>query len=661
MQTGLAKPSLDADLASQNARVTELERDVALLRRVLATAHKSAVEAAAAARQQAVSVLMKLAKATAPQDEIMPTQYTHYERVHAFLDVELPPKISTAFNKVVLEPLDAWAAEITATHADVADADVKRRSFDHYRVKVESLATKRRDLQMKGKVVSKSDEERGVRNDEKLATAAAAYGAARDRAVGRLAVVLADAPAHLDSLLLRIMQYEGQLFKEGSACVRAFEPFINELRAASTARAAAAGDTAVRVERAVRAAHEARVAGGDGASGGPTPSAAATAAVAVVIAPTPTADNPFSGTTTAHVAVVPSAPVAIAPAKPAAPAVAVAGAGNPFPAPAPTATASAGNPFPAPAPTAAAGNPFGSGPASAAAPSAAVGGTSRGGAAVVVASSGSGNPFGARSAPPLTAALPDSPADEPLEDRGGPDDGGGHPSAAIATLRSRFRGLFGGGHHDTAAKAAATAATLDDPNDGSSSANIASDDPTPSSASSFAHPVPAAVAAAPRPAPGADAFATWPAVAPAAAPNADVSGGASGNAGVGWADFGAAAAAPAPPKPPRQQQQREVAPVQAAVPTAPAVASWDDFGAPAVPAAALGGGMFDPFGAAPESSAPAPRSAATVAPRRLAPPPGSGAAEVTRTRGSSHVAAEVMPVVTPNPTEYDPNDPFAGL
>ena len=55
--------------------------------------------------------------------------------------------------------------------------------YDHYREKVDSMKNSKRNAQMKGKVFSKSDDEKLSRNEEKLTASQGEYNIARDRAV----------------------------------------------------------------------------------------------------------------------------------------------------------------------------------------------------------------------------------------------------------------------------------------------------------------------------------------------------------------------------------------------------------------------------------------------------------------------------------------------
>ena len=120
---------------------------------------------------------------------------------------------------MVLGAVDEWVREMGEIMKEVRDANEKRVAFDHYRDKVEALRAAGRASQLKGRVVGKGEMERMARNVEKLSTSEAAYLAARDRTVGRLALMIYDANTHVETLLQRVMQFESQLAKGAAACI----------------------------------------------------------------------------------------------------------------------------------------------------------------------------------------------------------------------------------------------------------------------------------------------------------------------------------------------------------------------------------------------------------------------------------------------------------
>ena len=97
----LAARTQDADVTAAVARLTELERDVTLLRRVLQTSNKMLCESAAAAKAQQVTVLTALAGKVVGAESDAADYYEHYKRVHAYMDAEMPAKLAAQFETVV--------------------------------------------------------------------------------------------------------------------------------------------------------------------------------------------------------------------------------------------------------------------------------------------------------------------------------------------------------------------------------------------------------------------------------------------------------------------------------------------------------------------------------------------------------------------------------
>lgn len=253
---GLSKASSDADLDAATVKLGELEREVKLLKAVLETANKAATSALAAARNQSLDVLKALSEKTVRGTDV--EFLAKYAHVHAYLDGTLPEKLQEAFAKAVVAPLDEWLAELTAARADVKEAAQKRcvrrsRSgragvsagagvprpafvmlcqlpgnplytphaipphhrcsviFDHYKTKVQQLKEAKRKAQMAGKVTDRKEEEKLQRNEAKFAGASDEWLGWRDRTLGRLLHCFEGASTHLHHILLRVMQYEGQV------------------------------------------------------------------------------------------------------------------------------------------------------------------------------------------------------------------------------------------------------------------------------------------------------------------------------------------------------------------------------------------------------------------------------------------------------------------
>ena len=104
---GLTTRSSDPDLTAATERAEEVVREVAVLRKVLATSAKTALTTLASARQQHVSCLMGLAERLGVELSY-DSAYDQYKRAHTFLDTEQPGKLIDVFDRAVLGILDEW-------------------------------------------------------------------------------------------------------------------------------------------------------------------------------------------------------------------------------------------------------------------------------------------------------------------------------------------------------------------------------------------------------------------------------------------------------------------------------------------------------------------------------------------------------------------------
>ena len=87
---------------------------------------------------------------------------------------------------------------------------------------VDSLKDQKRKLLAKGKASDKLMDEKLVRNESKLTSSQAEYLADRDQCCGRMLWTFREASGRLETVILRLMQFEDQLGKEVAAATVRF-------------------------------------------------------------------------------------------------------------------------------------------------------------------------------------------------------------------------------------------------------------------------------------------------------------------------------------------------------------------------------------------------------------------------------------------------------
>jgi hypothetical protein len=123
---GLASITKDGDLTAASARLSELQGDVAVLRKVLETYNKALNTQVPAAKAQMTSAMVEFSsKLVGPSNEAS-TFFRVFGDVHKFMDVDLPGKLNTAFEAAVVTPLEEWAKSLDDVKADLKSTDEKR-------------------------------------------------------------------------------------------------------------------------------------------------------------------------------------------------------------------------------------------------------------------------------------------------------------------------------------------------------------------------------------------------------------------------------------------------------------------------------------------------------------------------------------------------------
>jgi hypothetical protein len=235
---GVATKTVDDDVIALIGRLRMIESDVVLLRRTLETSSSAMLSQAARARAQMVVVMLRLGETVAVGSE---SQYASFRDAHGVIDGAGAEKLQELFAKVVLAPLDEWLSTFNEIKTVQGDLEKTRVTFDHYKSKLKDLEDSKRAQQLKGKVFAKADEEKIERNKDKLKESEMTYNDTRDRTVGAMLMALEEAGHRLDLVLLRVMQYERQVFEDGQKSLRSWEPHVATLLAlgACAARAAA--------------------------------------------------------------------------------------------------------------------------------------------------------------------------------------------------------------------------------------------------------------------------------------------------------------------------------------------------------------------------------------------------------------------------------------
>ena len=224
---GLSKATVDEDVAACVEKLASLERDVSLLRKVLETSNAALNVQVPRAKAQMVEVLLALSGKLVHGADA--EHYQKYRAVHEFMDETQPKALTEKFQKAVVLPLEQWAAAPAEVRAEQSEYEKVRVAFDHYKDKSTALVEAKRQAQLKGKVVDKASEEKLARNLEKLKDAETAFQEARDKFVGRMLGAFDEAHHRMDLVLLRVMQYETEVFTQGEKCVQAFAPNIGVL------------------------------------------------------------------------------------------------------------------------------------------------------------------------------------------------------------------------------------------------------------------------------------------------------------------------------------------------------------------------------------------------------------------------------------------------
>jgi len=218
-----------------------LERDVLLLKKVLETSNTQQMVQLPRAKSQMVEVLLQLSGKVVHGSAA--EHYLKYKSVHEYLQQHMPSGMIEKFEKLVIEPMVEWIAYLAEVRAEQSDFEKVRIAFDHYRDKMSTLVEQKRQLQIKGKVVDKSTDEKLTRNLEKLQQSETSYQEARDRFVGRMLRCFEDANQRLDNVLLRVMQYETAVSTDVEKSIAAFKPHTSILSTTVRDRRAIASPT----------------------------------------------------------------------------------------------------------------------------------------------------------------------------------------------------------------------------------------------------------------------------------------------------------------------------------------------------------------------------------------------------------------------------------
>jgi hypothetical protein len=232
---------------------------VQVLKKVLDTANAAQNVQVVRARAQMAEVLLGIAQRVVA-DPAGAEHYDKFKTVHEYMDGQLPGKLTEAFEKVVIAPLDTWLGSLAEVRAAHAEFEKHRVVFDHYRDKVTSLQDSKRKQQLKGKVFDKGSEEKLLRNVEKLTGAETLYNELRDKTVGRMLYAFEDARVQLDGVFARVMQYEKQVFTECLSCAKSLDSSVTAVLATVKDRRLAAS-SGNRLAQCIGVARETREAG----------------------------------------------------------------------------------------------------------------------------------------------------------------------------------------------------------------------------------------------------------------------------------------------------------------------------------------------------------------------------------------------------------------
>jgi BAR domain len=208
---GVAAKTQDGDLLSLMSRLFDLDKDAQALRKALQTMARVLLEQVPASRIQATNVINEIFGKTVPGGSSTTEALSSFNDAHSALNKDIPKKMEAAFEKAVLNLMEEWIDGLTTTKKELSDVETKRVTYDHYRSKMEGLQEAKRKSLLRGKATSKQEEERISRNQEKLQSASTDYFTARDNVCGRILQLLREAPQRVETILLRVIQFEKEV------------------------------------------------------------------------------------------------------------------------------------------------------------------------------------------------------------------------------------------------------------------------------------------------------------------------------------------------------------------------------------------------------------------------------------------------------------------
>ena len=107
---GAAKATVDEDVNACLEKLTGLERDVALLRKVLETSNAALNVQMPRAKAQMVEVLLTLSGKLVHGADA--EHYQKFRAVHEFMDETQPKTLTEKFQLAVIKPLEQWGSAL---------------------------------------------------------------------------------------------------------------------------------------------------------------------------------------------------------------------------------------------------------------------------------------------------------------------------------------------------------------------------------------------------------------------------------------------------------------------------------------------------------------------------------------------------------------------
>ncbi len=173
--------------------------------------HKQSLVVRAAKEGPSVVEAISDAFSAALQDR---KAFNSFEKVHQWTDGDCPTRYSLKFDNVILNELSDWITHFEHAKGTYEEWSNSRAALDHYRDKVADLQSKERSSLSSGKALSSAMREKMMRNNNKLDSAEREFAAKRETLLKEVRTLRQSAAERLDTLLLRLMQWEQSWLKD---------------------------------------------------------------------------------------------------------------------------------------------------------------------------------------------------------------------------------------------------------------------------------------------------------------------------------------------------------------------------------------------------------------------------------------------------------------